>query len=295
MTFSAFKKHKVVRLIARVAIGTVVLFAILVLSLLLFREPSNDRDWAFDQSILPYAIFDGDIVTIKNIRNFSYASRNEYAPNYYDKTFDLRTIESVDYIVEPLASIAAAHTFLSFGFKNGDHVAISIEIRKEKGEEFSPFRALVNEYEIMYVIVDERDTIQLRAIHRDNPVYLYSAKVSPDKIRPLFVDILERANKLKEKPEFYNTLTNTCATNIADHINNISPGRISFDWRILLPLDSDQFAYELGLIDNSLPFEEVRQKHLINDFIKEYADDPDFSVKIREAQQRSLANTDSSQ
>lgn len=253
------------------------------------RVPSNERDWSTDQAVLPYAEFAGDAVTIRNVRNFSYSSRDEYTPHYYDKTYDLSAIQSVDYIVEPLASVAVAHTFLSFGFENGDQVAISIEIRKEKGEEFSPFRALLDEYELMYVIVDERDTIRLRAIHRDNPVYLYPANVPREALRPLFVDMLMRANQLKDRPEFYNTLTNTCTTNIADHINKLSPNRVPWDFRILLPLDSDAFAYELGLIDTSLPFEEMRQKHLINDFVRLYETDPRFSVRIREAQRKVLA------
>jgi hypothetical protein len=288
------KRIKITRIFLRILLGLLFIATVIILMILLVRTPSNDRDWAVDQQTLPYAVFEGDNVTVKDVRNFSYSSRDEYTPNYYDKTFDLNTIKSVDYIVEPLASVAAAHTFLSFGFDNGDYLGISIEIRKEKGEEFSPFLALLDEYEIMYVVVDERDTIQLRAIHRDNPVYLYPAEVTPDKIRPLFVDMLMRVNRLKEKPEFYNTLTNTCATNIAYHINKLSPGRVPWDLRILLPLDSDELAYELGLIDNTQPFEEVRKQHLINEYVKEYANDSDFSLKIREAQKRALINSGSS-
>lgn len=290
MTSTVFKKRSILSLFLRTIIYVVVFFIILFSLVFLFTSPSNERDWTLDQVVLPYAIFEGDQVTIKNIRNFSYTSRNEYTPSYYDKTFDLKTIKSVDYIVEPLASVAVAHTFLSFGFENGEYVTVSIEIRKEKGEEFSPFKALFNKYEIMYVIVDEKDTIKLRAIYRDNPVYLYPVNVSSEKIRPLFIDVLNRANKLNEKPEFYNTLTNTCMTNIVDHINNVSPERISFDWRILFPLDSDEFAYELGLIGDSSPFEQLRSRYLINDFVEEYANDPNFSVKIREAQQHSFLN-----
>jgi hypothetical protein len=267
----------------RILGGLLLVVMVVVGVTMLVRVPSNDRDWAADQQLLPYAEFEGNLVTIRNIRNFSYTSRDEYTPHYYDKTYDLSTITSVDYIVEPLASVAAAHTFLSFGFENGDYVAISIEIRKEKGEEFSPFKALIDEYELMYVIVDERDTVQLRALHRHNPVYLYPAEVGTEDLRKLFVGMLERANQLKDRPEFYNTITNTCATNIASHINELSPGRVPWDLRVLLPLDSDQLAYELGLIDTSLPFEEMRERHLINEYVEQYADRADFSVKIREA------------
>jgi hypothetical protein len=258
--------------------------AVLLSSILyvLSLQPSNERNWAADQELLPYAIFNENTVEIKNIRNNMYLSRDTYVLDHYDKTFDLDEITSVDYIVEPLASVAVAHTFLSFGFKNGDHIAISIEIRKEDGEEFSPTLGTFNAYEIMYVILDEKDALTLRAIHRDNPVYVYPAKVPQDKMRSLFIDMLTRANKLKDEPEFYNTFTNTCATNIADHINNIAPKTVPWDLRLLLPKDSDEFAYELGLIDTELSFEETRSKYNVQEKVKLYAEDPLFSQKIRE-------------
>jgi hypothetical protein len=258
--------------------------AFLLLSILYAAslKPSNERNWADDQELLPYAIFNENSVEIKNIRNSTYLSRDEYVLDHYDKIFNLDEITSVDYIVEPLASVAVAHTFLSFGFKNGDQIAISIEIRKEEGEEFSPTLGTFNAYEIMYVILDEKDALTLRAIHRDNPVYVYPANVPQDKIRSLFVDMLTRANKLKDEPEFYNTFTNTCATNIADHINNIVPDTVPWDLRLLLPKDSDELAYELGLIDTELSFEETQFKYNVQEKVKLYAEDPLFSQKIRE-------------
>ncbi len=250
--------------------------------MLVFRTPSNSRNWASDQQRLSSAVFIGDAVTIKNIRNFSYISRSVYSPHYYDKTFSLEDIDSVDYVVEPLASVAAAHTFLSFGFKNGDRVAISIEIRKETEEEFNPLLGLLNEYELMYVVIDERDAFKLRVIHRDNRLYVYPTTAVPEQVRALFVDMLARVNALTSAPEFYNTFTNSCATNIADHINAMSPGQVPWDWRLLFPKESDAFAYDLGFIDNTIPLEEARKRYLINDAVEKHAVDPDFSVRIRE-------------
>jgi hypothetical protein len=246
------------------------------------RSPSNEREWPLDQQVLSYAIFDDNTVEVKNIRNFTYTSPKEYTPHYYDRIFDLDAIQTVSYIVEPLASVAAAHTFLSFGFENGNYVAISIESRREADELFSPFKGVVREYELMYVVADERDVVNLRANHRKRDVYLYPIQASPDIIRELFIDMLTRANNLKDNPEFYNTITNSCATNIADHVNIIAPQTIPWDYRLILPKNSDEFAYELGLIDNSITLEEARKKYLISPAAAKYIDDPDFSKKIRE-------------
>ncbi|MEZ4104072.1 MAG: DUF4105 domain-containing protein [Candidatus Paceibacterota bacterium] len=259
----------------------VLIFIIYIVVLITFRSPSNDRDWSLDQQILPYAEFAGDTVHIKNIRNFEYQSTDSYTPRYYDKTVNLNDLVSVDYIVEPLASVAVAHTLLSFGFSDGSRVAISVEIRKEKGEEFSPFKGLIREYELMYVIVDERDVLTLRAVHRNNPVYIYPTKATPEVAKKLFVDMIQRANKLKVSPEFYNTLTSTCTTNIADHINKITDNRIPWDMRLLLPKNSDQLAYELGLINTDTSLEQLRSKYEASESIKNNLNEPNFSYAIR--------------
>lgn len=255
----------------------VVLFSVWYFS----RVPRNDREWSLDQRVLSHAKFTGDEVTVFNIRNFTYKSVTDYEPNYYDKTFNLNELVSVDYIVEPFGNMGAAHTFLSFGFSTGDYLAISVEIRKEVGESFSPLKGLLRNYELMYVVADERDVIKLRTNYRQDAVYLYPIKISKEHMRILFSDMLTRTNKLREKPEFYNTVTNTCTTNIVSHVNHIAPAHIPWDVRLLLPENSDVLAYELGLIDTSVSLEELRKHHKINDKAAQYADSTDFSKLIR--------------
>ena len=259
-------------------------FLIIVFSTSLWyflQTPQNDRNWSLDQAVLPYAQIDGTEVKVFNIRNFTYTSESDYVPDYYDQTYDLDELVSVDFIVEPFDDPGAAHTFLSFGFSNGKYLAISAEIRKEKGETFSPLLGLLRRFELMYVVADERDVVKLRTNYRKDIVYLYLANISLEKMRQLFVDMLTRANTLKNQPEFYNTLTNTCTTNIVDHINKITPNKISWDLRLLLPKNSDELAYELGLIGNTQSLAELRQQHQINDLAEKYADNPDFSKLIR--------------
>lgn len=246
------------------------------------QTPSADREWNVDQTVPAEAIFNDDEVTIKNVRNFTYRSVSDYTPNYYDTTVNLNDLVAVDYIIEPFGSIGAAHTFLSFGFKNGQYIAISIEIRKEVGEVFSPWLGLLNQYELMYVIADERDVIGLRANYRHDDVYLYPTLATPEQARTLFVSMLKRANKLEIEPEFYNTVTGNCTTNIAAHINEITPNRIGYDLRLLLPENSDALAKELGLILPDLTLEEGRAKYKVNDKAKEYEGQADFSNLIRQ-------------
>lgn len=275
---------KFLRIFFRFILFIVLIIICIFVLVSLFTSPSNDRDWNDDQKILSAVEINNNLVSIKNIRNFSYASTTSYTTKYYDKSFDINKIKKVWYVVEPFSGIpGSAHTFLSFEFENDQFVSISVEIRKEKGEKFHPIKGLFNQYELMYVIADEKDVIKLRSNYRKDLVYLYPINAPKEKVAELFLDMVKRVNKLNESPEFYNTVTNTCTTNIVEHVNKITPKRVPFfNLRILLPANSDKLAYELGLIDTTLPFEQARVRYFINYKAMKYADDPDFSLKIRE-------------
>lgn len=264
--------------------GWIVLsIALAWLAMVLLIRPSNDRNWAADQTVLPWAEFAGTNVTVHGIRNFTYTSETQYQPAWYDRTFDLRDLNSAWFIVEPFGAFeGAAHTFVSFGFGNGEFLAMSVEIRKEKGETFSPLKGLLRQYEIMYVAGDERDLVKLRSNFRNDQVYVYPVRTTPDRMRQMFVEMLTRANSLRMRPEFYNTLTNTCTTNLMRHVNAIAPKRIPLRREVLLPGYADRLAYELGLIDTDLSFENARKRFHINEKARRFAEDPEFSRKIRE-------------
>lgn len=268
------------RIISVVA-GVIVSLVVAYLLLIVFVRPSNEREWERDQEVLATAEIDGDLVTIRNIRNFRYESESSYSPSWYDRTYDLRELDRAWFVVEPFGAFeGAAHTFITFGFGD-DFLGISIEVRKEKGETFSAIEGLFRRYEIMYVIGDERDLIGLRANHRMDDVYLYPIRTTPEQLRSMFLSMIQRANALSESPEFYNTISNTCTTNLVAHVNQIAPGRIPPNPAILFPGYSDRLAWNLGLIDTDLPFQEIRNRFRINDAARRFADDPEFSTRIR--------------
>ncbi|HEX7182849.1 MAG TPA: DUF4105 domain-containing protein [Thermoanaerobaculia bacterium] len=274
-------------------LSRIVLFAALLLAAgaLVFAlfgpEPSNDRDWTPDQERLPWAEFDGRRVDVHNVRFARYRSTDDYSLAWEDRSYDLDRLQSAWFVVEPFGTGAGdwqgpAHTLMSFGFAGGDYLAVSVEIRKEKGEEFSPWKGLLRQYEVMYVIGDERDLIQLRTNHRRDPVYLYPVRAPRERIEQMFVGMLRRANRLRDQPEHYNTLTNTCTTNIVRHVNELVPGRVPFSYKVLLPGYSDELAYDLGLIGTELPFPEAKRHFRIDDDALRAAGRDDFSQRIRQ-------------
>jgi hypothetical protein len=265
----------------RLLVVLVLLAAAAMAGAVLRREPSNDRDWAADQRVLARAEIRPPLVTVRNIRNFTYRTVSDYTPSWYDQTFDLRELSSAWFFVEPFGKGGAAHTFVSFGFADRDFVTISVEIRKEKGESFSPLQGLMRQYELMYVVGDERDLVALRTNFRKDPVHLYRIHTTRERMEKMFLSMLQRANGLAAHPEFYNTLTSTCTTNLVRHVNEITPERIPFSMDVVLPAGSDRLAYKLGLIDTSAPFEQVRERANINALAARYAADPAFSRRIR--------------
>ena len=249
-------------------------------------RPSHFRDWTPEQAVLPYAEFQGSQVTLRNVRNCQYFAKDTFLVDYYDKTIDLAAVRGVDFIVVPFDTMPSfAHTMLSFELigpdGKPDHLAVSVEVRKEKHESYNPVKGSARQFELMYVVADERDVIRQRTNYRQEQVYLYRTVATPETARLLLVDVLGRVNELAAKPEFYDTLTNNCTTNIVGHINRIRPNRLAYDVRQLLPGYSDQIAFEQGLIMPYGSFEQTRAQAYVNPQAQRYAEREDFSALIR--------------
>ena len=257
---------------------------IFVASRLLFLSPTNELAWRPQHEKMPYAEFDSNLVHIKNIRNFSYGPGDEFIPAYYDQTYDLDKIESLWFCVAPFAPgwRGPAHTFASFGFADSQYLSVSVEARKEPDEDYSIVMGMLNKFELLYVIGDERDIIGSRAVYSDDDVFLYPIKATKQKIKSFFVDALNRANKLRDEPEFYNTLTSNCTTNIFDHAKKINPEKWPFSWHYLLPGYADELLYDKGVLATELSLEEARINFKINDRARAYIDSEEFSASIRD-------------
>jgi hypothetical protein len=245
-------------------------------------RPSNDRVWQPEVAVLPSATIEGDLVTVRNIRNFDYRTETDFTPRYYDKTFDLRRMDRLDLVAVYWIGPAIAHLFLTFGFGD-DHLAISIEARKERGEGYSSLGGFFRQYELIYIVADERDVIRLRTNYRKDPpedVYVYRLQGPIAGGRRVFLDYLKSINSLAEKPEFYNTLTSNCTNVIFLHAR-VNPGHVPFSWRILLSGYAPEYLYEKGRLYNGLPFEELQRRSRVNPAGQAADQAPDFSRRIR--------------
>ena len=267
-----------------------VAFAGVVVSSLFIRhlmlKPSNDRSWVNDNDKLANADYEGDIVTIKNIRDFNWRSTRDYDERWIEKKFNLNEVTKIWFILEYFdpKKRQMAHTILGFEFKDGSRICCSIEVRRERGEKYHPIRGFFKQYELIYVWATERDVIGVRTrCRRKSVTHLFEAIVlGPGNERRMLESYLNRTNKLFNSPEWYNTITNTCTTNIVNHVNEVYPGRVPRVIAILLPGLSPNILYKNNLVKIDTSIENTLEKSIIDDKAKNWDGESDFGNFIRE-------------
>jgi hypothetical protein len=256
-------------------------FGLVIVTILWWRSlrPRSDRDWKAGMDVLPHVELVGDLVRIGQFRNFRYTASGEPLPQYEERTFDLAKLSSVDYCLSHWSGPVIAHTLVSFGFDDGQFLVLSVEARLERWESYSPLRGLCRTYELIFVLGDERDIIRLRTNIRRERVFLYRVRMPRQEIRQLLVDYLARASKLAERPEWYNSITSNCTTNLLYH------GRHRVPWwlrpHIFLNGLSARAMYLRGFLDNGLPFKELQSRSDIRERALAAGDAANFSQQIR--------------
>lgn len=266
----------------RTAVGALAMFALLVVAFL--RIPaSNSRDWQPEVAVTPYATFNGDLVTIHGVRNFDYRTESDFTPRWEERTYDLGKLDSADIIAVYWAGKAIAHVMVSFGFQGKDFLAVSIETRKERGEAYSTLAGFFRQYELVYIVADERDVIRVRTTYRQpqEQVYIYRTRGPVRNIRRIFLDYVQTMNDMHNRARFYNTLTTNCTTGILMH-TRMNPESPPLSWKILLSGYVPDYLYDLGRIDTTQPFAELEKLSNVNARAHAVDKDPAFSQRIRE-------------
>jgi hypothetical protein len=266
----------------RTLLVSVCAFALLVV--LFLRIPaSNDRDWQPDVARLPYAEVNGDRITIHNVRNLAYRTETDFTPRWETRTYDLSKLDSVDLIAVYWAGKAIAHIMVSFGFAGKDYLTVSIETRKEKGESYSTLAGFFRQYELYYVVADERDVVGVRTTYRQpqEDVYIYRVNGPLKNARRVFLDYVNSMNELRERPSYYNTLTTNCTTSVFFH-TRMNPESPPMSWKILLSGYVPDYLYELGRLDNTRPFAQLERLSRVNERAHAAGADAAFSQRIRQ-------------
>ena len=269
------------------------LISILVVLVLLWAfvrhlslRPSNDRSWVNDNERLTTAEFDDDEVTIRNVRDFEWRSNRDFDKRWLDMKINLDDVSKIWFVLEYFdpSRRQMAHTIMSFEMSDGTRLACSIEVRRERGERYHPVKGLFRQYELIYVWATERDVIGVRTRCRKRSVtHLFEAVVlGPGNERRMLESYLKRTNKLSQSPEWYNTITNTCTTNIVRHVNEVYPGRVPRAVAVLLPGLSPKLLQRNNLVKIEGTIEETLRNSIIDERAKSWDGVTDFGDWIRE-------------
>jgi hypothetical protein len=265
------------------AAGGWMLFAAAFVAVLMWWlsiPPSHDRLWRPEVAVMPRAVIEGDHVRISNVRDFHYRTVDVFTPRYQVREVFLSHLTGVDFYVSYWMPGPIGHTFVSFVFDNAPPISISIEARPEEGEGYAPIASLFKQFELIYVVGDERDIVRVRTNYRGEDVYLYHTRLDRENARRLFEIYLARINELADRPEFYHLLSNSCTINIVRYARSIAGGG-RFDIRHYLNGLFDAYLYDLGVLNTKLPFDELRSRSLINDVARSADDGAEFPERIR--------------
>jgi Domain of unknown function (DUF4105) len=244
-------------------------------------QPSHDRDWAAVVERLPRMSITGDIAEIRNIRNFIWRSDTDFEPRWESRRFQVLQVQGVDLFLSYWTGPSIAHLIVSLDVRDEVPLAFSIEIRREKTEEYSALAGFFKSYELVILALDERDVVKLRTNVWKEDVRLYRLGVGPEKAQALLRGYAREIEAIAQAPLFYNTLTGNC-TNIAYRLARELWPALKPDWRVLLSGHLPELAYEIGAVDTRISLDELKEKAKISEKARSIGDAPDFSALIRD-------------
>jgi hypothetical protein len=275
----------------RLSAAALAVTAVVAVWYLGFVRPNPNEDWIPKHARMPHVEIEGDKVYVQNVRDFTWRTESDYTPAYRDHVYDVNALSSMYFVLSPIFDLEpVAHVWVGFGFSDGQHVAVSVEARGVKGRPFGLFPSMFRQFQLIYVIGEERDVVGMRVVARQAEVRVYPVRTTQERKRFLFLDMMQRAHSLEEHPEFYNLFANNCMNNITYHIRRLGGRPLPSEVCLLLTGFSDRLAYDYGYLDTDLPFEQAHQAYRIDEAMRQEPLDDRFSERLREIMKRQGAD-----
>ncbi|MEP1328943.1 DUF4105 domain-containing protein [Pseudophaeobacter sp.] len=263
------------------ALATFCLALATVLTWWVSLTPPADRPWAPDVARQVTGSLDGSVLRLEDVRNFTWRSPQDFDVHWEQRSYDLDQLQTVDLFMSYWSGKAIAHMIVSFGFAGGDHIAWSVEVRRQIGGGFSPVADMFKTNTLAIVAADERDVVGTRTNARGEDVQLYRIRVTPEKARALLLQYVDAANRLAQRPQWYNSLFTNCTTVVFQMIRTIVD-EVPLDWRVMANGYLPEYSFDAGVLDSRLSLSELIEKGQISPRAQAYGLGPDFSAVIRD-------------
>jgi hypothetical protein len=247
----------------RPAIGAIVAILVLGSAANMLSPPQMERNWYPYLSHTPQVEITEDGFTVSPVSDWSYDWGRETSTTYQDSaSYDFDQLRAVWFMLEPQpGSQLAAHTLLLFEFEGDRLLGLTIEARREEGEEYSAFHGQFNAFELIYIWASARDLLIRRAVMLDHEVFVYPVDITAEQNRTLLRNLLERSQSLSHTPRYYNTIVSNCTNELAK--------AAGFQWApaYILTGRSDEYLYRRGILPGA-SFEDAHRRSDMTEFIQ---------------------------
>ena len=283
IVFTALGLATIAALIMRRGLMALAVFAVAFGGLVVWWgsiRPPLDGDWAPDVARQTTGTVSGDILTLSDVRDFDWRTDKDFTEKWSKRAYDLAKLTTLDLFLAYWAGPAMAHVIMSFGFENGDHIAWSVEVRREKSSVFSPVADAFKSHTLVYLATTERDSVRLRTNVRGEDVRLYRLNTPPDRARLLLLEYVSQSTALAAAPKWYNSITANCAT-VVFKLVRAAGSTLPFDWRLVVNGFLPGYLYDHGAVVTTMPLGELMERARVSERARAADGSPDFSQAIR--------------
>lgn len=255
----------------RRSLRALLVVALLLLLFVSLREPSLNRTWDEDVSVLAGVdISPDETVTLTRVRDWQYSVSSIASKSYFDASFNPNDIVAMWMYEQQLdRSGLIAHTFIVFEFdesyERARYLGLSVETRRERGETYSIIGGALRSFEITHIWATEKDLVTRRVQFLDYPLTRYRLEIPAEYRSRIFLQFAEETRGLATQPRWYNTASNNCTSSLIKYVNASEPDAIPFHYSYALTGKVDEYLEELGYkaSDYSL--------HITRDFLESNA------------------------
>lgn len=276
----------------------IIIFAFISLAaFFIINRPSNNRNWEYGMDKLAGVRVNGTKIEIDSLRDIDIVN-DQAVFKYAKRIVRIPDATKVWFMFEPFSIPSVkgfkgvAHTYFVFDFESSPSIAISVEARREKGEDYSAEWGLFNKFELMNIWSTETDATVQRAVLRKSELYMFPLTISKKETQGLLLQLAKDTQELESHPRFYNSLFANCTNELAKSANKSKPGIIPFNIALFFPGFSDKELYRLKLIPHDKSLAQEKAEYYVSDLVNKFYRSEDFPLLLRDSLPRkSLAST----